>query len=259
MKKLFFILLILAIAISGCSLTKNTGRPTRIKTLGSHKYKQTYDNGNIKVKGRKKIRYEHLGCLGKRPVEKRTGKWKYYTEDGNLEKIVWYKNDESVKVKYKIQVEKSDSTLSNSTEQEQPIKRSYKLIYELEVYELINDSTLSENPINLPVIYQNTDTLSLADYILEQSWNNPKYCESNISNITSVYYYNSKVDSTGKFSEFNVNSNKYISPIQSWNSTSCTESFRKTLNNAVSPIEILDSQYLNKDVCFRLRVWLKLW
>lgn len=161
-------------------------------------------------------------------------------------------NTKTIKKKSKVKHKKHnlqfvDDTPFHIIEREVPVPKIYTLVYILEIYELINDSTLSEKPISMSVIYQDNDTLLLEYYLSKLSWDNTGSCEpQGISYIPSNYFYSSRIDPNGHFSELKV--------IRSGNSIECTESFMKLINKSASDIKILNAQYLNKDVCFRLKV-----
>jgi hypothetical protein len=161
-------------------------------------------------------------------------------------------NTKIIKKKSKVKHKKHnlqfvDDTPIHIIERELPVPKIYTLVYILEIYELINDSTLSEKPINMSVIYKDKDTLFLKDYLSKLSWDNTGTCESqDISYIPSVYYYSSRIDPNGLFSKFKI--------IRSGNSIECTESFMKLINKSTSDIKTFNAQYLNKNVCFRLKV-----
>jgi hypothetical protein len=161
-------------------------------------------------------------------------------------------NTKIIKKKSKVKHKKHnlqsvDDTPIHIIERELPVPKIYTLVYILEIYELINDSTLSEKPINMSLIYKDKDTLFLKDYLSKLSWDNTGTCESqDISYIPSVYYYSSRIDPNGLFSELKI--------IRSGNSIECTESFMKLINKSTSDIKTFNAQYLNNNVCFRLKV-----
>lgn len=99
MLKSFFIFIFFSplLLIGQCNLdiTNKDGpyrQKKRVKVVFYH------DNGAVAEKGVKKRYFEYLGCLGKWPVYKREGRWKYYDEEGELEKIVVYKKDKKIRV-----------------------------------------------------------------------------------------------------------------------------------------------------------------
>lgn len=57
-----------------------------------------HKNGKIRAKGRRKRYFEHLGCLGKRAVYRKNGKWKYFDELGQLETIIIFERDKRIKM-----------------------------------------------------------------------------------------------------------------------------------------------------------------
>lgn len=62
------------------------------KVINYHK------NGVVRSKGKRKRYHEHLGCLGKRAVYRKSGRWKYFDEHGQLETIIVFDRDRRVKV-----------------------------------------------------------------------------------------------------------------------------------------------------------------
>ncbi|TNF48562.1 MAG: hypothetical protein EP305_05180 [Bacteroidetes bacterium] len=76
-------------------------RPRVHNGFGMPKYKkvnQFYEGGNLKYKGREKKVLEWKGCIGYMHVYHRTGRWKYYNQQGELMKIIRFKNDKEIKV-----------------------------------------------------------------------------------------------------------------------------------------------------------------
>lgn len=74
------------------TLKKEAVDKHRIKKVAKY-----HDNGALSIKGKEKRYYEHLGCLGKMPVYKKKGRWKYYDENGDLIKVVTFKKNIEVK------------------------------------------------------------------------------------------------------------------------------------------------------------------
>jgi len=162
-------------------------------------------------------------------------------------------NSKTIKKKSKVKYKEQNLLFVDDTpfyvieREAEPVPKIYTLVYTLEIYEFINDSTHSEKPINISVIYKDEDTFLLDYYLSNLSWDNTGTCETqDILSIPSVYYYSSRIDPNGLFSELKV--------IRSGNSIDCTESFLKLINKSTSDIKTLNTQYLNKDVCFRLEV-----
>lgn len=60
--------------------------------------REYYENGQLKVKGREKGKKEWVGCLGWRQVYKKTGRWKFYNNQGYLMKVIKYKNGKEIKI-----------------------------------------------------------------------------------------------------------------------------------------------------------------
>ena len=164
--------------------------------------------------------------------------------DANTKKI---KSKKTGKSKTHNLVSEKDDLSFHYIEREVPVLKEYTLVHILEIYELINDSTLSDKPVSLSVIDQNKDTLLLEYYLPKLSWDKYGTCEiEGITHIPSTYFYSSKIDSTGHFKELAV--------IRSGNSVRCTDSFKNNLTKAIDPLVIMDEQQFNMDVCFRLEV-----
>lgn len=129
--------------------------------------------------------------------------------------------------------------------QKQPIPKLRQLAFMLDVYELINDSTLSEKPVLATTIYQDKDTLEISNYIINgTNWEKVKSCEGGfILTLPGIYYFKTAINSNGQFSELTLI--RGTSP-------ECTESIRKAIQNALDSIVVLGEQYFNKNVCLRL-------
>ena len=64
-----------------------------------------YSNGNILATGKQKSIMKYQGCLGLWPYRVKKRKWVFYTMEGNVQKIYWYR-------KNKIRRQKSFSELN---------------------------------------------------------------------------------------------------------------------------------------------------
>lgn len=168
--------------------------------------------------------------------------------DANSKKI---KGKKTGKSKTHNLVSEKDELSFHYIEREQPVQKIRKLVFMLDVYERINDSTLSENSFKAKVVNQEKDTLELYNYLLNQiNWKKEHSCEEgDILMIPSTYFYSSKVDSTGHFRELEV--------IRSGSSANCTDSFKNKLTKSIKPLIIMDEQHFNKNICFRLEVQLE--
>lgn len=63
-----------------------------------NRVREYHENGQLKVKGREKGKQEWVGCLGWRQVYKKTGRWKYYNNQGYLMKVIKYKEGKEIKI-----------------------------------------------------------------------------------------------------------------------------------------------------------------
>jgi hypothetical protein len=131
--------------------------------------------------------------------------------------------------------------------QEPPVEKIYQLGYGLEVFELINDSTLSEKPIFTTVIYQTNDTLELTKCLSNRTnWKKTESLEVCYPlNLPGIYFFKSIINSNGLFGELTLI--RGVDP-------KCTESIRKSIQTTLDDIVVMDKQHFNKTVCFRINV-----
>lgn len=99
MKSLLLIVMII-ISFQGVSQNVSGKHGVNVHEKRINKVREYYENGQLKVKGREKGKKEWVGCLGRRMVYKKTGRWKYYNNQGYLMKVVKYKDDNEIKVIY---------------------------------------------------------------------------------------------------------------------------------------------------------------
>jgi hypothetical protein len=131
--------------------------------------------------------------------------------------------------------------------QEPPIEKIYQVSYWLEVFELFNDSTLSEKPISPTVIYQTNDTLELTKCLSNRTnWKKTESLEVCYPlSLPGIYFFKAIINSNGRFGELTLIRGVY---------PKCTESLRKSIETILDAIVVLDKQHFNKTVCFRINV-----
>lgn len=99
MKNLLLIVM-MATSFLGAGQNISGNKGVNVHEKRFNKVREYHENGQIKVKGREKGKKEWLGCIGKRMVYKKTGRWKYYNNQGYLMKVIKYKDDKEIKIIY---------------------------------------------------------------------------------------------------------------------------------------------------------------